>query len=336
MREYGQIQSAFWQSEDILHCSDGAKLLAAYLLSGPHTNGVGCFVLPDGYILEDHPTWSKTQIAERFEELSRNGFAYRFERVCYMPKFLSWNNIANGNIARARFLDWVAVPRGIMRQCAAISMLELSSMWREPDKKVLLEEKALLNSDFGNGSLNGLRNGLANLFLKLKNQHPTPPHPITPRETFVSLDRKVKKTSQLGPSDPNLSPRFFEFWDLYPRKEQRAKAAIAYAKAVPSEAMHATVIDALRRQRDTDKWKYEPQYIPHPTTWLNGKRWEDEIQSISPAPSPAPVSKTRQGIDVLMRGVNGHGTTHDQLARSSDTPRPEQDLLLEPGKDSGR
>jgi hypothetical protein len=25
-------------------------------------------------------------------------------------------------------------------------------------------------------------------------------------------------------------------------------------------------------------WKdKEQQYIPHPSTWLNGKRWEDEI-----------------------------------------------------------
>jgi hypothetical protein len=26
----------------------------------------------------------------------------------------------------------------------------------------------------------------------------------------------------------------------------------------------------------------EKQYIPHPTTWLNGERWEDDIEDVSP------------------------------------------------------
>lgn len=335
MREYGQIQSAFWQS-DVAACSDGAKLLACYLLTGPQTNGVGCFLLGDGYIQEDHPSWTKADIEKRFDELSRNGFAYRFERVVYMPKFLTWNTIANGNIARARFLDWVAIPRGLMRQCAAVSMLALSGQWRDADKRVLEDEKSLISEDLykglPNGSLNGLRNGLANLFLKLKNQHPTPPHPITPRETDVSLVRKVKKTSQIGLSDPNLSPKFCEFWELYPRKEQRAKAAIAYAKLAPSAELHQTILDALGKQRETAKWKFEPQFVPHPTTWLNGKRWEDDIESISPTPSPipSPLSKTRQGIENLMRGVNGH-----EPDRTGNPTRLEQAGLLELGSNTG-
>jgi hypothetical protein len=342
MREYGQIQSAFWQNEDIIGCSDGAKLLACYLMTGPHTNGVGCFVLPDGYILEDHPSWSKAQVTERFAELFRNGFAYRHERVVYLPNFLKWNTIANSNIARARFLDWTAVPRGLMRQCAAVSMLTFSDWWREADKQVLIEEKAFLNNEVGNGlanglangSLNGLRNGLANLFLSFKNQHPTPPHPIQERETDVSLVRNVKKARTSPKADANLSTDFLTFWHAYPRKEQRAKAAQAFAKLAPDPALLQTMLAALNAQAATEKWRYEPQYIPHPTSWLNGRRWDDELTALHPPPKPAAPSKTRQGIDTLMRGVKHHDAAN-RLARSTDPTRPEQALLPEPGADPG-
>ena len=33
--------------------SDDARLLALYLLTGQHTNMIGCFRLPDGYVSED-------------------------------------------------------------------------------------------------------------------------------------------------------------------------------------------------------------------------------------------------------------------------------------------
>ena len=53
MREYGQVQSAFWQSIDVQSWSDEGKLLALYLLTGPHANGIGCFRLPSGEV-ESH------------------------------------------------------------------------------------------------------------------------------------------------------------------------------------------------------------------------------------------------------------------------------------------
>ena len=76
MREYGQVQSAFWQSVDAQAFSDTGKLLALYLLTGPHANGLGCYRLPDGYVMADLG-WSDETVSKGFSELESAGFARR-------------------------------------------------------------------------------------------------------------------------------------------------------------------------------------------------------------------------------------------------------------------
>ena len=68
---------------------------------------------------------------------------------------------------------------------------------------------------------------------------------------------------------------FEKFWTAYPRKEGKQKARAAFEKvAVPLE----TLLEAIERQKSSAQWtKDEGQFIPHPATWLNGKRWEDQL-----------------------------------------------------------
>ncbi|WHL17654.1 hypothetical protein [Stenotrophomonas acidaminiphila] len=111
MREYGQIQCAFWQSADAQEWTDAGKLLAAYLMTGPHSNGIGCYRCPDGYVMADLG-WSLERVSEGFAELSRNGFAYRFDGVVFLPGFLRWNKVANANVAAARMSEFDGLPKG--------------------------------------------------------------------------------------------------------------------------------------------------------------------------------------------------------------------------------
>src|SRR3990167_2608963 len=112
MREYGQIQSSFWTDPEIRSLTDQAKLLAAYLLSGPHSNGLGCFRLPYGYLSADFG-WSPETVQKAFREL----FQIRFILYCdetqfvLIQKFLHWNPITNANIAIARQKEFSVVPK---------------------------------------------------------------------------------------------------------------------------------------------------------------------------------------------------------------------------------
>ncbi|MFD6656859.1 helix-turn-helix domain-containing protein [Streptomyces parvus] len=90
----------------------------------------------------------------------------------------------------------------------------------------------------------------------------------------------------------------FDAWyALYPRKENRGKARLAFAAAVKRGVKPDHLITALHKHRD--HWvacKTETKFIPHPTTWLNGERYDDELTTPAnrwngPAPT-APSSMT--------------------------------------------
>lgn len=98
MREYGSVQTQFWSDLALQNLSTHAKLLAVYLLTGPHTNMLGCFRLPTGYVAEDLK-WDGETVYDAFAELSQIGFLSRdakLDWVC-IQHFLVWNPIENPN-----------------------------------------------------------------------------------------------------------------------------------------------------------------------------------------------------------------------------------------------
>lgn len=98
MREYGSVHTCFWTHGAIQSLSDHAKLLALYLLTGPHTNMLGCFRLPVGYICEDMG-WQTQQVFKQLKELADIDFAY-YDTSYYwlmIPQFLTWNPVENPN-----------------------------------------------------------------------------------------------------------------------------------------------------------------------------------------------------------------------------------------------
>lgn len=112
MREYGQVQCSFWSDPDVQRLSDHGKLLFLYLLTGPHSNGLGCYRIPDGYVQADLG-WSLETVSKGFGELFREGFVERCEETFFMviPGFLRWNPITNGNIAAARVKEFDSIPK---------------------------------------------------------------------------------------------------------------------------------------------------------------------------------------------------------------------------------
>jgi hypothetical protein len=73
---------------------------------------------------------------------------------------------------------------------------------------------------------------------------------------------------------------FDEFWKLYPRKESKQQAKKAWMKLKPDQNLFILIANALEYRRQTKEWISEGgRYIPHPATWLNGRRWEDELGS---------------------------------------------------------
>ena len=71
-------------------------------------------------------------------------------------------------------------------------------------------------------------------------------------------------------TDTNNTASFDAFWSLYPKKVDKKKAQIAWKKLSMSKQKLATV-DIETRYQGVNK-----QYIPNPTNYIYGERWNDE------------------------------------------------------------
>lgn len=93
---------------------------------------------------------------------------------------------------------------------------------------------------------------------------------------------------------------FDRFWAAYPRHENKQAAKKAFAKVDPDEELLLEILTAIEKQKSSSQWQENGgQYIPHPATWLNGRRWEDELQ-----PRRTPL-KTVSAQDYTQRDYSG-------------------------------
>ncbi len=77
---------------------------------------------------------------------------------------------------------------------------------------------------------------------------------------------------------------FEEFWLAYPKKKDKQNAIKAWNKLKPDAELVKSIIEALTRAKSSEDWQKDGgQYIPLPSTYINGRRWEDEIREVNNA-----------------------------------------------------
>lgn len=75
--------------------------------------------------------------------------------------------------------------------------------------------------------------------------------------------------------------KFEIFWKEYPKKISRAKALTWFEKNCPDDITFNLMLNKLKKFKQTTQWqKDKGQFIPYATTWLNQKRWEDELDVV--------------------------------------------------------
>ncbi|SER53994.1 Pyocin large subunit-like protein [Pseudomonas soli] len=90
--------------------------------------------------------------------------------------------------------------------------------------------------------------------------------------------REDKEQDQKTSSSGDDGDLFVRFWKLYPRKVGKANAEKAWSKLKVDADLFERMAGALAAWAASPDWtKDGGQFIPHPATWLNGKRWEDEM-----------------------------------------------------------
>jgi hypothetical protein len=122
---------------------------------------------------------------------------------------------------------------------------------------------------------------------------------LQPAETQVSLSEQQRDSPELSLGRDGMGwekktsskaavsmVEFDAFWRDYPRKVGKAAARKAFAKALKStnpEVIRSGV-EALR----SEVVGKDPKFTPHPATWLNEGRWDDETPGNAQIPANSP------------------------------------------------
>ena len=99
------------------------------------------------------------------------------------------------------------------------------------------------------------------------------------KENNTSMNNTSINTPYSPPKgEADFKDKFNLFWALYPRHDNKQKTIKWFEKNNPNDKLFKIMLDKIEQFKRTEQWQNK-QFIPMPTTWLNGKRWEDEIIS---------------------------------------------------------
>lgn len=99
---------------------------------------------------------------------------------------------------------------------------------------------------------------------------------VTETEQKSSLSKdKISKDKII---DTTATELFEIFWSEYPNKVKKS-ITLAKWKKIDPKLYEKIIADVKERKAKDQAWLEEDgKYIPHPTTYLNQQRWEDEIK----------------------------------------------------------
>jgi len=104
-----------------------------------------------------------------------------------------------------------------------------------------------------------------------------------PRDSDAQGGREGKgkeRNTRDASGDPD---GFAEFWTVYPNRKAKQDAVKAWLKIAPNDELQGEILNAVSAQSRGKDWtKDEGAFVPHASTWLNGRRWSDEVERAEP------------------------------------------------------
>lgn len=119
----------------------------------------------------------------------------------------------------------------------------------------------------------------------------------------ASPDPKPKTKAEL---ESETEQAFGEFWTIYPKKEDKGDARVAFKRALAKVPL-ATIIAGVKRyarERASDARPDAARWTKLPATWLNRESWGNE-------PAPAPAIQADKP-----NGKGEHLSTAERMSRS--------------------
>lgn len=100
-------------------------------------------------------------------------------------------------------------------------------------------------------------------------------------------------------NDSNKSKRSFaDFWSIYPRKHERKKCAGIWERRKLDDLVETIIADVEARKLNDSKWlEKDGKFIPYPQGYLNGDRWEDDMEMQKPPQAQGKYKLNRDFLD---------------------------------------
>lgn len=107
---------------------------------------------------------------------------------------------------------------------------------------------------------------------------------VTERVTSITENTNIEYTennnicaTETCAQPQTIDERFDKFWKAYPKRKDKKRAYKVFMKIKPDNELLQQMLDCIEREKKSLDWlKDNGQYIPYPSSWLNGERWNDE------------------------------------------------------------
>jgi len=102
-----------------------------------------------------------------------------------------------------------------------------------------------------------------------------PKNPSEPKKADNDNDNDSDNDSDIK----NQPSRFDSFWNKYPKKKNKGTAERVWKRNKLGNGSYDAVMEGLRKAKGSHDWQKDAgKFIPYPSTWLNARGWEDEIE----------------------------------------------------------
>lgn len=159
--------------------------------------------------------------------------------------------------------------------------------------------------------------------IDLKECAPFTEKPLTVNRLLVNTHYKENNNkiniNKIFCASKNAHDGFNEFWEAYPRKKDKQVAEKAWVKNGLSKKV-GEILLALENQKANDaQWK-DSKFVPYPATYLNGKRWEDEIEQKVTKKEEKKQNEAKSTVKAWERGNPDFDRLHGYDVKTRENP----------------
>lgn len=103
--------------------------------------------------------------------------------------------------------------------------------------------------------------------------------PVTGKQQYIKYiyTKEIKNKKDIYCASGDARNTFEEFWSIYPVKKNKQRSQKLWESMKLDVYAKYIIQDVKDRLAGDSQWRDE-RYIPHPSTYLNNRRWEDDIK----------------------------------------------------------